>query len=94
MAEQQDEVLQQIEEHVKTGYSWWDRFRRALCNDLIERETGFVLIAVRRGLGKTIQANPTNTALKRYNNWLSETFAVWFTKAWEYLESKGISWRK
>lgn len=89
-----DEVLQKIQDHVCNGYSLWDRFRRWLCKDLIERETGFVLIAVRRSMGKAIQSNPTNTALKHMTNWISETFAVWFTNTWKYLESKGISWRK
>jgi len=92
--EQLDKLMEDIEAHVEDGYSLWDKFRKWLCGDLIEREIGITLIAVRRALGRQIQANPRDhNQLSQFHQWLSSALGPFFTKAWDYLREHGIDWK-
>ena len=90
-----DEVMDQIEDHVKNGYSLWDRIRKALCRDLIDREIGIAMIEARRGLGRGfIAPSKGDNWLVQFNQWFSSNFKGYFQLAWDYLESKGITYKE
>ncbi len=90
-----DPVMDEIRDHVENGYSRWDRFRKWLCKDLIDREIGLKMIEARRGLGiGFIGPSRGNTWLVQFNQWFGSAFKDYFDKGWEYLRSKGIDYKE